>query len=387
MSDQASAAGETAHKGPQSMSAWDYSTLGIRPRARDLGVIIGRLTPGETNSIIDVSGVMVGHVTLSYDSPTDGIIRTGVTAVTAHEGNLFREKVWAAAHVINGFGKSLGLSQIQELGFLETPIVLTNTLSVGTAFQAIVQYTLEQNPDVWTVNPVVGECNDRILNDIRSPAIGIEHVLRAIGNASDTPTPEGAVGAGTGMSCYGWKGGIGTSSRRIRPEFGGFVIGILVLSNFGLAEDLVIDGVAVGRSLVPPVDPRCESDAPNPAGSCIVILATNAPVSTRQLGRLARRVQTGLARTGTFGEHASGEYVFAFSTSRSKASDDDRHVILSSELTETGPELDELFRATVEATEEAVINSLFTAHTVYGVDDHVRYGLPISDCLTLLGVS
>jgi D-aminopeptidase len=350
------------------------------------------MEPGPENAITDVGDVRVGHVTLLAETHQleggVGPVRTGVTVVLPHAGNVFREKVVAAAHVINAFGKALGTTQVAELGVVETPIALTNTLSVGIAFEGLVEHALRNNPEIGrttgSVNPVVGECNDSALNDIRGRHVRPEHVLEAIEQAGPGPVAEGVVGAGTGMTCYGWKGGIGTASRRIPDDLGGFMLGALVLANFGRPEDLVIDGVAVGRDLVPPGGERRMPGAPSGAGSCVTIIATDAPATSRQLGRIAHRVQNGLARTGTFGEHYSGEYVFAFSTARTVPHWPSEATLPARELAENGPVLDALFRATVEATEEAVVNALFTADTVQGIDNHIRYGLPIADVLTML---
>jgi len=377
--------GESGGAAPQAGVLPPATPPPARPRARALGLALGRLSPGPLNAITDVAGVRVGHVTL-IDAA--GPVRTGVTAVLPHGGNLFREKVVAAVHVINAFGKATGTTQVAELGVIETPVILTNTLSVGAAFEGLVRDALRHNPEIGrgtgSVNPLVAECNDSYLNDLRGLWVRPEHVLAAIEGASAGPVREGVVGAGTGMSCYGWKGGIGTSSRRVDATRGGYTLGVLVLANFGRARDLVIDGVRVGEVVTPP---RQRLAAPPPAGSCIVLIATDAPASARQLGRLARRAQTGLARTGSFGEHGSGEYAVAWSTARTVPHWPAGPTLSALELAEDGPVADALFQAVVEATEEAVIDALFTADTLDGRDGHIRHGLPVEEVLALLAGS
>ena len=344
------------------------------------------MQPGSQNAITDVEGVLVGHVSLYSGEPGgDGpIVRTGVTAVLPHAGNLFREKVPAAVHVINGFGKAVGFTQVQELGVLETPIILTNTLSVGAGFDGLVEHALRENPEIChttgSVNPVVLECNDWLLNDIRGRHVRVDHVLEAIQTAADGRVAEGAVGAGTGMIAYGWKGGIGTASRTLPARLGRSVVGVLALANFGRAGDLAIASLRVGEIVEPP--PVCAGSlSERPQGSCVVVLATDAPASTRQLGRLARRVQSGLARTGSFCEHGSGEYVIAFSTARTVPHWPEERSYERHQLLEDGPLVDALFTAVVEATEEAVVNALFTAETVRGLDGNVAHALPSAPVL------
>jgi D-aminopeptidase len=274
---------------------------------------------------------------------------------------------------------------VDELGVIETPIALTNTLSVGAAFDGLVDHALGHNPEIGrttsSVNALVGECNDSYLNDMRGRHVRPEHVLQAIERAAGGPVAEGVVGAGTGMTCYGWKGGIGTASRRLPGRLGGFTLGVLVLANFGAARDLTIAGAPVGAHLTPPVAQRSQ---PPPRGSCIVVLATDAPANSRQLGRIARRAQNGLARTGTITGHSSGDYAIAFSTARTVPHWPSELVLPASELAEDYPLLDGLLQAAVEATEEAVVNVLFTADTTDGVDGHVLYGLPVDDVLEML---
>lgn len=341
-----------------------------RPRARDLGIVLGSLEPGSLNAITDVAGVRVGHVTIAGDQPDGGRpLRTGVTVILPHGGNVFTGKVPAAFHVINGFGKATGSTQIQELGVLETPVALTGTLSVGAAMEGLVRHALRTNPAIGrsagTVNAVVAECSDARLSDIRALAVRPRHVLEAIAAAVGGPVAEGSVGAGTGMICYGWKGGIGTASRLVGEAAGGFTVGALVLANFGRRRDLRIAGVPLGERL-----PGRE-DTGDGGGSCVVVLATDAPADHRQLGRLARRAQYGLGRTGTYGEHGSGEYVIAFSTAGQVPHAPSAVTLASRMLAEDGPVIKALFQAVTESVEEAVVNALLRAGSVHPDDDSI----------------
>ncbi|MBA2173740.1 P1 family peptidase [Halobacillus locisalis] len=334
-------------------------------RLRDFDISIGELEPGTRNSITDVDGVTVGHVTLS-----DGDIQTGVTAIHPHQGDTFQEKLIASSHVINGFGKTVGTVQLKELGLLETPIVLTNTLNVGTATEACVEYMLEQNPEIGrttgTVNPLVGECNDMLLNDIRGQFVTKEHVHEALRNASET-FEEGSVGAGRGMLCYSLKGGIGTSSRIVGLDHGSYTLGALVLSNFGILRDLTIQGRPIGKELK---EALLDSWEEKDKGSIMVIIATDLPVSERQLNRIIKRSVTGLSRTGSIITHGSGEMVVGFSTATTIPHQKPKSPIVIPTLHEE--DLDVAFRAVGEATEEAVLNSLVTATEVTGRDGHER---------------
>jgi D-aminopeptidase len=329
-----------------------------RPRARDLGIAPGVYSPGPLDGITDVDGVRVGHRTVIEGDR----IRTGVTAVLPHPGNLFQDKVAGAVFVGNAFGKLAGSTQVNELGTIETPIVLTSTLSVGVAMDAVVRYTLEQpgNEQVRSVNALVGESNDGALNDIRGLHVTREHVLDAIHTAAAGRVMEGTVGAGTGTVCYGWKGGIGTASRRLPQERGGYTVGLLAQTNFG--GNLMIAGVSVWRSLTPPRS-RGNGGANEGDGSCMLVVATDAPLDARDLRRLAARAVFGLARTGSSYSNGSGDFAIAFSTSPE----------LRSRAGETAPRprqilptdaVSPLFEAAIEATEEAVYNSLFQATTV-----------------------
>lgn len=338
-------------------------------RLRDYGLTIGSLPTGERNLITDVSGVTVGHVTLS-----SGDIQTGVTAILPHPDNLFRDKVLATSHVINGFGKSIGTIQIDELGVIETPIILTNTLSVGIAADALIQYMLEHNPEIGvttgTINPVVGECNDGFLNDIRGGHVKHEHVLQALSSAAPDFS-EGAVGAGTGMSCYGLKGGIGSSSRVVTSADQDYTVGVLVLSNFGRGEDLLVNGQPAGKQ----INALTESLAPQEPdkGSIIIVIATDAPLSERQLKRIAKRADIGLIRTGSYLGHGSGDVVFAFTTANTISHFDQPPVAPIHVWDEN--QIDLLFRAVGEATEESVLNSMLAASTTVGRAGNTRTSL------------
>jgi len=330
------------------------------------------------NAITDVAGVEVGHRTLVEGDS----VRTGVTAVLPHGGNLFQRKVPAAVCVGNGFGKAAGFLQVRELGNLETPIILTNTLSVGTAVEAVVRWTLAQpgNEGVRSVNAVVGETNDGFLNDIRGLHVTAKDVVAAIEAAAPGPVAEGSVGAGTGTRAFCWKGGIGTASRVLPADRGGYTVGVLVQTNFGGV--LTIDGAAVGERLgCVPFGAATETTAdtaaadPRGDGSCMIVLATDAPVSDRNLGRMAARAILGLARTGSFMSNGSGDFVIAFSTRNLEDYEPP-----SRERVTTAVENDAmspLFLATVEAVEEAVYNSLLKATTVTGIDGHTVEAIPI----------
>ncbi|MHC4434048.1 MAG: DmpA family aminopeptidase, partial [Planctomycetota bacterium] len=345
--------------------------IGVRPRAREAGIAPGVLPAGSLNSITDVEGVKVGHVTLTEGQD----IRTGVTAIIPHGGDLFSEKVPAAIYLGNAFGKLMGYTQVEELGNIETPIVLTNTLNVGIVADGVIEYmlSLPGNENVMSINPVVGETNDGWLNNIRIRAVRQHHVRQAIERAAAGPVEEGSVGAGTGTICFGFKGGIGTSSRRLSESQGGYVVGVLVQSNFG--GILTIDGAPVGREL------SAEDNRRNKAGSCMIVVATDAPLLSRNLKRLAKRAILGLARTGSVMNNGSGDYVIAFSTNEAL-----RRQLkgkrTSGELLPNG-KMDPLFRAVVEATEEAVYNSLFKATTVTGRDGHFCQALPIDRTLEI----
>src|SRR5499426_2221990 len=374
-----------------------------RPRARDLGVVVGILPAGKNNAITDVAGVRVGHATLIRGDN----VRTGVTAILPHSGNLFQEKVPAAIFVGNGFGKLMGSTQVNELGEIETPILLTNTLNVPRVADALIEWmlALPGNEEVRSINPIVAETNDSYLNDIRGRHVGRDEVFAAIRSAKDGPVEEGSVGAGTGTVAFGWKGGIGTSSRVIPQSLGGYAVGVLVQSNYGGV--LTINGAPVGRELgkyylkeqistASGSERKSRSVLTSGAslatargadqigdaadGSIIMVVATDAPLDARNLKRLAARAMLGLARTGSPSTNGSGDYIIAFSAAnRIRAGDN-----LRSAQTLGNDATSPLFEAVVEATEEAIYNSLFKATTVTGRDGHRVEALPIEKTVEIL---
>jgi D-aminopeptidase len=351
---------------------------GQPPTPRDLGLIIGILKPGHYNAITDVVGVRVGHCTLIRGDH----IRTGVTAILPHGGNLFQEKVPAAVFIGNGFGKLTGYSQVEELGNLETPIVLTNTLSVAEAVAALLEYTLglPGNEGVQSVNALVGETNDGLLNDIRGRHIRPEHVLEAIRNAAAGPVMQGNVGAGTGTVCFGFKGGIGTASRVLPPVLGGYTVGVLVQSNFN--GFLTIAGVPVGVELGQ--YPFADSIAKSEGGSCMIVVATDAPLTSRNLKRLALRALFGLARTGGIATNGSGDYVIAFSTATGMRIRQQSDSMLDSIAEVRNDRMSPLFLAVNEASEEAILNSLFCAESMKGQSGNFVESLPREKVLAIL---
>jgi D-aminopeptidase len=322
-----------------------------RPRAREAGIIVGTLPTGPLNAITDVAGVRVGHLTLSRGDK----IRTGVTAILPHGGNLFREKVTGAVFIGNAFGKLTGSTQVNELGEIETPILLTSTLNTFRMADHLIDYMLqlEENSNVRSINPLVGETNDGVLNDIQGRYVGHNEVFGAIQNAKSGPVEEGCVGAGTGTIAFGWKGGIGTSSRKVDA----YTVGVLVQSNFG--GRLTILGVPIPRTAPAPAD-----------GSIMMIVATDAPVDHRNLHRMGARTMMGLGRTGSAGSNGSGDYAIAFTTSHSRE-------LLSND------QISALFPAVIEATEEAIYNSLFKAETTTGNGRTVP-ALPVESTVELL---
>lgn len=329
-----------------------------RPRIREAGVHVGILPPGPLNAITDVAGVRVGHTTVVRGDD----VRTGVTVILPHGGNLFREKVPAAVFVGNGFGKLMGSTQIEELGELESPIALTSTLNVPRVADALLDHllALPGNEDVRSINVVVGETNDGRLNDIRGRHVGRDEVFAALKNARSGPVEEGSVGAGTGTVAFGWKGGIGTSSRKLPAKLGGWTVGVLVQTNYGGV--LTVNGAPVGQRLG---QYYLKNELENADGSIMIVIATDAPLDARNLRRMAARAMWGLARTGAAGTNGSGDYAIAFSTKREGSVKND----------DTSP----LFLATIEATEEAIYNSLFKATTVKDVE-----ALPLERVLPML---
>ncbi len=346
-----------------------------RPRARDLGIAVGTLPAGPLNSITDVPGVAVGHCTVSWGGPGlpsgSGPARTGVTAILPHAGDVWHERVIAGAHVANGVGELVGISAVREWGLLETPVLLTNSQSVGAVYDAAVRWMMDRDPRVGVEDaamPVVGECNDGLLNDLRGMHVHEEHVRAALDSAASGPVAEGCVGAGTGMSCFDFKGGIGTSSRIARAHGRPYTVGVLALTNFGDRARLTVDGCVVGRELTDlmPLEHR--------EGSCIVVLATDAPLTARQCARLAKRCSLGLAATGSIASDGSGEIMLAFSTAHRVPRTSSEPLRLTSV---TNDQTWELFAAAVDATAEAVLNSLCAARTTVGRAGNTVHELPL----------
>ncbi|HTE23698.1 DmpA family aminopeptidase [Flavitalea sp.] len=346
--------------------------------AREQGITIGVMKPGKWNAITDVPGVLVGHTTIVRGDS----IRTGATAIIPYAGNIFQQKVPAAIYVGNGFGKLTGISQVAELGTLEVPVVLTNTLGVAAAMEAVVDHTIRQagNSNVQSVNAVIGETNDSWLNDIRGRHVTKEDVLRAISGAKTGPVNQGNIGAGTGTVCFGFKGGIGTSSRKLPANLGGYTIGVIVQTNFGGV--LEIAGVPVGKDL----GKFSFSDQllNNVDGSCMIVVATDAPITARNLQRLAKRAFMGLAKTGGIASNGSGDYVIAFSTNDSLRipHSTNNPLLIQPEL--HNEFITPLFMATIEATEEAIINSLFSAERMKGFKGHEVEPLPLDLVLPIM---
>lgn len=349
-----------------------------RGRARDFGIYSGILTPGHFNAITDVEGVSVGQTTLILGDS----VRTGVTVIIPHEGNIFQEKVPAAVFVGNGFGKAIGFTQVEELGNIETPIALTNTLNAFLVANALVDHTLAmpENKDVRSVNPIVGETNDGWLNDIVGRHVKNEHVQQAINSAKRGEVEEGGVGAGTGTRCLGFKGGIGTSSRVLPKDKGGYTIGVLVQTNFG--GILTINGAPVGKELN---NFYMAEDVPYVVdGSCMIVIATDAPLSARNLKRLAKRSFLAFGRVGSFSSNGSGDYSIAFSTNKELRIPYDDENIEKNVHEVSNDHMSPLFLAVVEAVEEAIYNSLFMAKTITGQNGRVTEALPIEKTLKIL---
>jgi D-aminopeptidase len=354
-----------------------------RPRASDLGLKVGILPTGPLNAITDVAGVEVGHTTIIRGDD----IRTGVTAVLPHSGNLYQEKVPGAIFVGNGFGKLAGSTQVDEMGEIETPILLTSTTSVPRVSDSLVSYmlALPGNEDVVSINPIVGETNDSYLNDIRGRHIAPEDVFAAIKSAKGGPVEEGAVGAGTGTVAFGWKGGIGTSSRRLPPKLGGYTVGVLVQTNFGGV--LTINGSPVGQELgryyLRKELQQQGSGTDQGIGSCMIVLATNASLDARSLRRLAARAWLGVARTGSAASNGSGDYAIAFSTAAQVRMRTEERALTRHVEVMTNDAMSPLFLAAIEATEEAIYNSMFRATTTTG-HGHTVEALPIDKTTDIL---
>ncbi len=340
----------------------------MQKRLKEYGIQIGTLPTGPLNKITDVKGVKVGHFTIS-----NGDIQTGVTAIIPHEENIFNNKVVAASYAINGFGKTVGTLQINELGTIETPILLTNTLSVGVAANHLISYSLAQNKEIGdttgTVNPVIGECNDMFLNNIRKQSITEDHVRTALKNAN-THFEEGSIGAGMGMKCFGLKGGIGSSSRILTYPHGTYSLGVLVLSNFGEIDQFRLNGIHVGPGIKSKL-PIANHDGDK--GSIMIIIATDLPVTSRQLKRIIKRASVGLGRTGSFIGNGSGDIFIGFSTANKVSHENNDNLQIFRTVHED--DLDQAFLATADATEEAILQSLVTAKTTTGRNGNTLYSL------------
>lgn len=361
--------------------------MGIQPRKRlrDLGVQIGYLPTGAQNSICDVAGVRVGHCTIFEGSGSllvgKGPIRSGVTVVQPHSGDLWSDRCTAGFFSLNGCGVVTGSDWINECGALEGPIALTNSHSVGDVGRALTRIMHEQYPEIGTTDdaylPVVGECDDSPLNDLNGFHVQEQHVRGAMQNASSASLAEGALGAGTGMTCYGFKGGIGTASRRVELQGNSYTVGVLVNTNHGQTHQLLIDGVPVGRTLARELETK-----KNKEGSIVLLIASDAPFNQRQLERLSRRACMGLARTGSVAGNGSGDFALSFSTGRRVPRQGESHCIKLPEL--HNDHINKFFEAAAEAAEEAILNSIFVADTVVGRDNNTAHGLPVERCLEIL---
>lgn len=356
-------------------------TDGVRRRLRDLGIAFGRFAPGPFNAITDVAGVRVGHATMSWGTGPrqvgHGPVRTGVTAILPNAGDIFTKRFIAGHFVLNGAGEMSGLTQLSEWGLIETPIVLTNTLSVGVAAQGTVAYMLERHPSIGidhdVIIPLVGECDDSFLNDIGGDHVKVEHVREAIDAATDGPVGEGCVGGGTGMVSFDLKGGIGTSSRVLPASAGGYTLGVLVMTNVGRLEDLRVDGLPIGRHLVPGFTEAAKR--PNLYGSVICVMATDAPLVTSQINRVCKRMALGLGRVGSYAAHGSGEIIVGFSTANAIPRGRGERITHLASLADWG--IDALYQASIECTEEAVLNALCMATATDGGDGRTVPALPL----------
>jgi D-aminopeptidase len=361
------------------------SATDMRAHLRDLGIVVGRYQPGPLNAITDVAGVKVGHVTLIKGEgklvPGEGPVRTGVTVIVPRD-DVWQKKVPAGAFVLNGTGEMTGLAWVAESGFLEYPIALTNTLNVPRVANGVMTWMIKQYPGIGitddTLTPVVAECDDSRLNDSQGRHVSEDDVVMALDAASSGPVLEGSVGAGTGMVSYGFKGGIGTSSRRLSNREGGYTVGVLVNANHGRREELLVNGIPVGKRY----DLETHAAVSGAEGSVIVVIATDAPLDARQLGRLAKRAALGLARTGSTARHGSGDFMLAFSTGNTIPHYPQESTFTMTHLGDT--HLNPLFTATVEATEEAILNALTTATTMVGRDDHRVEAISLSKLTALL---
>lgn len=361
-----------------------------RVRARELGISLGRYKTGRWNAITDVAGVKVGHSTIIKGAGRlevgKGPIRTGVTAILPNPDNVFAERVVGGGFILNGAGEVSGMTQLLEWGLIETPIFLTNTLSVGAVSDAAVKWMVERYPGIGgehdVIIPLVGECDDSWLNDVAGRHVRDEHVYEALSAASDGPVPEGAVGGGTGMITCDFKAGIGTSSRKLPEALGGYTVGVLVMSNFGVLRQLRVGGLPVGEIL----EARHRKDVPRrhkDYGSIIAVIATDAPLITHQLNRLAKRAALGIGRVGSTAMHGSGEIVLAFSTAN-KVPRESRKMVYRMKIL-LDERLDPLYEAVIEATEEAILNALCMATDMEGVNGNVSRALPLAEVKELVG--
>ncbi|HEY0882265.1 MAG TPA: P1 family peptidase, partial [Archangium sp.] len=355
-----------------------------RVRARELDLPLGRFKPGKFNAITDVEGVLVGHSTIIQGEPGPlvvgkGPVRTGVTAIIPNDGNIFMDRLAGGAFVLNGAGEVSGLTQVVEWGLLETPIMLTNTMAVGAVSDGVARYMVEQNPGIGdehdVIIPIVGECDDSYLNDISGRHVRAEHVFEAIRNASEGPVAEGNVGGGTGMVTCDFKGGIGTSSRKLPEALGGYTLGVLVMSNFGKMHNLRVGGLPVGEMLAEKLKhmPRRGQTY----GSIIAVLATDAPLQSHQINRLCKRVALGIGRVGSYAAHGSGEIVVGFSTANIIPRRTQKMVYKLKILLDQ--RLDPLYEAVMEATEEAILNAMCMATEMTGVNGNHVPALPLDE--------
>jgi D-aminopeptidase len=368
----------------QTADAADSDKAEKRQRIRDLGIAIGTLSPGPLNAITDVEGVRVGHVTLNRGEgklqPGKGPVRTGVTAILPHGGDLWREKVPAATYILNGTGEMTGSIWIETQGALEVPILLTNTMNVGRVMDGVVAYMLKRYPNIGirddVVAPTVAECDDSTLNDARGIHVSIEDTVRAIESAQGGVVAEGAVGAGTGMMAFGFKGGIGTSSRVLGEEAGGYTVGVLVNSNMDTRKNLRVDGVPVGRELGGDLPIRDQD------GSIVIVIATDAPLDHLKLKRLASKASLGLARTGAISRHGSGDLFIAFSTANRVPHYPKERTYTMRVVADN--HLDPIFQAAEEATEEAILNALTMATTTVGRDGNTAHAIPLDQLVAIM---
>ncbi len=356
----------------------EIQPISKRRRLRDLGLKIGRFLPGKYNAITDVKGVKVGHSTIiSGPAQFEPTVRTGVTIILPNEDNVFMDRVFGGSYVLNGAGELSGLIQVQEWGLIETPIILTNSLSVGTCSEAVVEYMIQRYPQIGNkldvILPLVGECDDAWLNDIAGQHVQSQHVFEAYENARSGPVPEGSVGGGTGMITCDFKAGIGTSSRKLHQRYGGYTIGVLVMTNFGEMNSLRFDGIPIGKLLAPYYShlPKRTQNY----GSIIAVIATDAPLLPHQLNRIAKRVSLGIGRVGSYAAHGSGEIILSFSTANKVPRESAKMVYRVKSLLEH--RMNPIYEASIETTEEAILNALCVAEDMAGVQGHFSPAIPL----------